>query len=297
MTVPERRRRHKYLEHARNQGVAQYIDNGPMQAHILELLQWITREEIAERADVSAGFMTDQLPGGKCNRVLLKHHNNVMAVRLTEDEKVTNEDRFRGARRIVLGLLARGFTTPVLAEYLPMSPNSLANLTCGTDKHWVGMYRKNYAAFILLAEKLDTADPADHGCSKRGITMNMTRGRLKGWAPLACWDLDTIHRADAYADWTGECGKPEGYYLHLKYSVHTKVWSNGEKLKQTVLCEPCLEARVAHREAYRKWSDADRAAILADIDAGGTVRGVAEEYGCSTRTVERFKKERRNKEG
>lgn len=293
MTVEERRTRNKYLEYTRARGVSMYVDNGPMVEHIRELNKYISRAWIAERAGLSEAFMHDHLVG-RIARVHVDRHNAVMAVQLTAAERITNEDRFRGAQRIVQGLIARGFTQKFLADYLPIREASLANLCCGTDRGWYGMSREHYAAFIQLAEKFDACDPRDYGIPARGVQVNLTNGARKGWAPLACWDLDTIHAEESFPDWTGECGTVQGYYLHLRHDIQVKNYKHGSKTRinkqrRYVECIPCLGAR--KRETKATAIVIPRKPVLDALDGGMTIRAASAHFGCSTRTVLRIKRE------
>lgn len=233
----ERNRRNKHLAYLRQQfNYRPLVDNTEVVAHIRHLRQHLSNREIGTRAAAIAGMPEDipeatinhhHLDRGKGSKIREPLARAILGIRLTEADKITPQDRCRGAQRITRGLLARGFTFRIMAEYLPISHQSLANLSAG-DSQYVGVSHHAYECFLNMAHKLDNADPAHHGITPRGINGNITRARNKGYAPLACWDLDTIHQADAYAEWTGECGTMGGYRIHLREYIKT--------------CAPCLAA-------------------------------------------------------
>lgn len=198
-----------------------------------------------------------------------------------------------GTQRRLQALRADGWPLTPLAASLGVTIEAVSELSRVPRK---GVYRTTHLEVKAMYEKLRDADPADHGVTEEGSTRSILHARRKGWAPSTCWDDDTIDDPKAVPEWTGACGTEQGYFLHLKYNIlvgHTRIRGHD---RRSVLCKPCREARTSNvMSAARKYADDEREAALAMIDSGMTVRAVAEAMKCSTRTVERFKRERRDR--
>lgn len=250
--------------------------------HILDLHEYITYADMARMAGVpDSSIYTHVQRGGRAHeRVHRKTYTAVMNLHLTEEEKITRYDRRRGAHRIIQGLIARGFNHQAIAEVVGSNRQSVANLACKHSKSWDGVSPELYSNFLLAADKLETADPLDYGCSPVGISINLTTSRRKGWATIGAWDLETIHREDAYPEWTGACGTLEGYRIHLREEIP--------------LCTPCsnvCESRTG--EAYNATFSASKLRAVME-EKGFTVSSLAEAIGYSRDVVRRITWSQRN---
>lgn len=196
-----------------------------------------------------------------------------------------------GTRRRIGALVCKGYTFKFIAQQLGLTLASF-HRKMFSDQHpriKVVFHREMDA----LYSKLMQMDPIEAGVSEHGVKYAARMVVKHGFVPDTCWDYDTIDDPDAFPEWTGECGTTTGYFLHLEHRLHIRELPNGSHIRREVLCQPCKDARSGARK-QRRWTDEQQLEVLAKIDAGCTVRAVAEEYGCSTRTVERFKRERRN---
>lgn len=222
----------KYTEFWKSRGIYPFVDADPVQGHLSYLHTRISYAEIGRRAGVSAFTVRSQgrKKYGKATRELAA---KLMAVRLTPDD-LTEEERLVGAQRIMRGLLALGFNYEALADLSDVATQakgprqgvttSLVHINAGKYHPSPDMYKR----LLRAAEKLEGTTPEDHGVAPRGGRGNITKARKKGWAPLGCWDLDTIHMIDAHPDWTGACGTIEGATIHRR--------------EKTKYCPPCLAA-------------------------------------------------------
>ncbi|OII61167.1 hypothetical protein BJP40_06470 [Streptomyces sp. CC53] len=283
-------RRRKELDLMRARGIDQYVPNDQLVEHLRFLERWWPRTVIAERIGMSPTFVHDHLEG-RCVRVHRDHLAKVLAVTVPEDERVTDEDRFLGAQRMARGLIAKGFTSRVIAEHAGMSEESMRSLTSGTNRNWQGMKPWTYERFLRAAEKLDAASPGDYGVCTTAQKTNKTRSVQKHWAPLGCWELAEIHKPDAIPEWTGACGTEQGYQIHYR----EKHEFPDPELGTVRACGPCREA---HREYRRRNPQAPpwepHAAAVRELIADGLGdTDIAAELGINPRTVERIRKPRR----
>jgi hypothetical protein len=190
--------------------------------HVDDLHQFIPYDLIAERAGVpGSDLFTYMSPTKGQHRAWRERIDAIMAVRLTAEERVLPDEKLRACKRILHGMTARGFSFAVVARYVPLKEGSLRALSSDApnSQAFTSVSFETYRAFKAMADKLYGARPEDYGVQARGIRANVARGKKMRWAPLACWDLDEIHRAEAAPDWTGECGRPEGRRIHRRESI------------------------------------------------------------------------------
>lgn len=271
----------KRLIYARTQGIYHNVDDVAMVAHVAKLATVIGITEIARRSGVARTTLSCHLHGraGTTSRETI---SRVLAVRLLPGDFITSTDRGRGARRIINGLVAKGWTHAALAEYVPNAPRAVTALAA------YGGYRtipaEVYEEYMRMAEKLDTANPLDHGVALKSAKRNRSLAKRNGHAPLGCWDLDTIHEEDAIPDWTGACGTASGYYLHLKHDLYVR----REGDKRFVLCSACCTAKadaVAHHKTHRAY---DHDLVMKMWREGTDVNEIVNLLGARKRTIERI---------
>lgn len=136
-----------------------------------------------------------------------------------------------GTRRRIQALVAAGWPQQHLAVRLGMTPSNFgAMLKC---EH---VLVRRARAVIALYDELWRADPSGHGASAAGITRAREYAAARGWAPVGAWDDDRLDDPEAFPDWTGQCGTPEGYWAHRRYNL-------------LPTCQPCRDAHTAAKKA------------------------------------------------
>ncbi|MFJ4735259.1 hypothetical protein ACIP6V_23800 [Streptomyces sp. NPDC088770] len=128
-----------------------------------------------------------------------------------------------GTRRRAHALVAVGWPQHYLAARLGM-----------TDSNYGAMLRRDHVlvrralAVRAFYDELWNVDPTEHGATAAGIARARQRAATNGWAPVGAWDDDTIDDPEAFPDWTGKCGTPEGFWSHRYIKVPA--------------CQPCRDA-------------------------------------------------------
>lgn len=200
-----------------------------------------------------------------------------------------------GTQRRLRALRADGYTINFLGEWLGVTPEAISDMARRPRK---GVYRSTYLEVKAMYDKLSAAFPSDHGIEELTARRSKSYADKLSWAPSIYWDDDTIDDPNAFPDWTGLCGTVQGYFAHLSSDTRVQHYRQGStthphKMRRTVLCKPCRTARSGSHASMKVYSDDVRAWALDMIDEGQGVRQVAAQIGCSTRTIERFKRERR----
>lgn len=126
-------------------------------------------------------------------------------------------------RRLV-ALRADGWTVDYIVEQLPCYNASNIQKICRGEQKLIGI--QAYQAICDLYDKLKDANPLDAGISPRAA--KVAKAYVRGAPGAACWDWDTIDDPNAIPEWTGACGTPDGYRIHLRESI--------------AMCPACLEA-------------------------------------------------------
>ncbi|MCF3101479.1 hypothetical protein IPZ58_07785 [Streptomyces roseoverticillatus] len=137
-----------------------------------------------------------------------------------------------GTTRRLQALVAAGWPQHYLAIRLHMTDSNFS-ATLRRDRVMVRTAR----AARSLYDELWRADPHEFGVDNQAYSRARNHAASRRWAPVNCWDEDTIDNPATFPEWTGMCGRPEGSYIHERIGVP--------------LCPPCLEARRAHnRQRY-----------------------------------------------
>jgi transcriptional regulator with XRE-family HTH domain len=129
-----------------------------------------------------------------------------------------------GCARRIEALRALAFPERWLAEYGGLSAPQ--NIRWGRVRNRV--HRHNRDQVYELYEKLKDRTPSELGVSARSEEIARAVAEKHGFAPPHCWDEDTIDDPAAVPEWTGACGTPEGYTIHLR-----------ERIKP---CQPCVDS-------------------------------------------------------
>ncbi|MFE9391639.1 hypothetical protein [Streptomyces sp. NPDC006784] len=138
-----------------------------------------------------------------------------------------------GTVRRLQALTARGWPQSRLAARLDMTPNNFGALLA-REHVTVATARRVRS----LYDELWRTDPRDHRVDNQAYSRALNQAKAKLWAPVGAWDDDTIDDPQAYPDWTGHCGTSSGYNAHFQNRV-------------LPACQPCLDARSAHRAAVK----------------------------------------------
>jgi hypothetical protein len=131
-----------------------------------------------------------------------------------------------GTRRRLQALAAKGWPQVRLGARLHSDMHALL--------HTAQVTARNARAVRDLYDELWRTDPRDDGVGNQAYTRALNHASANHWAPIGCWDDDTIDDPSAFPDWTGHCGTVQGYNAHYNDSVP--------------MCDPC---RAARREYVR----------------------------------------------
>ncbi|MGW6260361.1 hypothetical protein [Streptomyces sp. NPDC055085] len=301
----EARRRARHRAYLKAHGKGGLVDATPTQQRIRHLHDQcdVTLQRISDRTGVDLknikmhyrGLGTRGEPLTVCQ---WKTHNAVLTTRFGPED-VGTIVRACGTLRRLQALVHAGYSQAWLAAE---TGRSLTQFNTFILSNRPGVDARHAARVEELYRKYSLTDPHTLGHERRSITYAHNTAVKRDWAPVMCWDDDTIDQPDAFPEWTGECGTVAGYYLHLKHDILVKNYGERSATKRGnqkrfVTCQPCKEARAAESASQKMGHPQEvRDRILAQIDAGETVRAVAADHGVSTRTVERYKRERRAKE-
>lgn len=96
-----------------------------------------------------------------------------------------------------------------------------------------------------LYSDLEGVNPKTAGIDPQMQQRARRAALVRGGAPRKCWDDDTIDVPDAIAEWTGECGSVEGYWIHKREKDLFWKWTNAARTtgKWVLGCPPCREVR------------------------------------------------------
>ena len=121
-----------------------------------------------------------------------------------------------GTVRRIQALRADGFPGHLLGEQLGVSYEAVAQLA-KTKRDLVLKSTRMDVARVYA--ELDGKTPADFGIPSNIIGKCSTWARRAGYAPRSCWDSDTIDDPEAFPEWTGFCGTPEGHRIHQRDGI------------------------------------------------------------------------------
>lgn len=295
--TPEERKRSKYAAMMRDRGTPLHItdeEHAQLVAHIMKLY----------RRGMSCQSILDSVPGGttihdsavskitrgqvgKCHR---DTYNTLMRARFVQPTELKTGRRIDGTghRRRIRALVADGWPLSLLGELTGVSTQAIfQQATAERDVH-----ASTVANFVPWYEKLSCADPRDYGAGKLGVSRAKGNAARRNWAPSLCWDDDTIDDPDAFPEWTGACGTVTGYNLHRSERVHVnEARDKNGKLRMTVLCVACCDARVSAKSDQAARLAERRESIVSMLAEGKSPQFIAAEVGLSTRTIDRVRKE------
>lgn len=199
-----------------------YVDAEPVRAHVRALGEFgIGWMRLATIAGVPRGSVSKLLYGdpqrnmAPSKRILPKNALALLAVQPTLDNLGDGAAiDGTGTRRRLQALVAKGWSQSELACRLGMERASFSTTITG------GLVRAHTVrAVMALYDQLWREDPAAHGVPRRWIEASRRHALARGWAPVGAWDDDQIDNPDAFPDWTGHCGTPDGYRAHYRIRV------------------------------------------------------------------------------
>lgn len=138
-----------------------------------------------------------------------------------------------GVRRRCHALVAHGWPQLHLAAHLDMTPTNFGAMLARPN-----VLARRHLQVLNMYAALWNTDPANHGATPAGITRARKHATANGWAPPGAWDDDRLDDPEAFPDWTGQCGTPNGYNAHRRADLMP-------------VCQPCRDARIAARRERR----------------------------------------------
>jgi hypothetical protein len=138
-----------------------------------------------------------------------------------------------GTRRRVQALLAIGHTIIGIAAEASVDQSVIIDILNGYPNVRGITADRIAAAYDWLAHRPPTTG------RESAATVSRNRAARNGWAPPITWDDDTIDDPDAFPEWTGKCGTPQGYAAHYTHKI-------------LPACPPCREAKIQARHARRQ---------------------------------------------
>lgn len=133
-----------------------------------------------------------------------------------------------GTTRRLQALVASGWPQARLAARLGILASNFC-LTITAERVTVRTAR----AVSSLYDALWQLDPREHDVDNQAYSRARNHATAHNWAPVGAWDDDTIDDPAATPEWTGECGTPNGYYIHRRIRIPA--------------CPPCRTAYSAHQ--------------------------------------------------
>lgn len=308
--LQEKRRGHRNRRKLRELGRPSLVDAAPTMAYVRRLHDdgGMTFREIAEAATAldGTGHMAQSTPsdlyrGHRSNGKVLEKiprrtQDRIMAVQPPVYPAVDSQALVPavGSRRRLQALVAAGWGFRTLSDMLGHGDHNwvwrlATGYSCPSSRHKHERITSSAREVVeVLYEKLAGQDPAENGITAQAIGRAKKAAERRSWAPVTCWDDDTIDKPDTFPEWTGECGTVGGYYLHLKYDllVHNYGGVSDGHQSRKVLCQPCVTARGAD-EAPVQYSKFDWSLIGDLLKKGLTHREIADQVGCSKQTAQR----------
>lgn len=138
-----------------------------------------------------------------------------------------------GTRRRAQALAAMGWPQQYLAEHIGMTPSNWAAMLARPN-----VLVRRALAVRAMYDQLWNVDPAEHGATAVGIARARAHAAANGWAPVGAWNDEALDDPEAFPDWTGQCGTPQGVSAHRRHEI-------------LPVCQPCRNARAADRRAKR----------------------------------------------
>jgi transcriptional regulator with XRE-family HTH domain len=246
-----------------------YVDAAEMQARIRKLhdVHQITFERISQKTGVDQAtikahyhgewsVVRGRRSGDALTTCTWATANAVMTTRFGPAD-VRQCIRSTGTQRRLRAMVAAGYPQRWLAE---TTGRPLAALNHFLLRGSIEVTKEHAAAVEQTYRKYVDTDPLDVGIPPRSKTYALGLARKHGYEPSICWDEDTIEDPAALPEWTGECGTPEGYRIHVR--DHLPLCP---ACKQRVETQPIQkEQLIFHHENFAR-AMANRGMIIKDM--------------------------------
>ncbi|MFP3986936.1 hypothetical protein U9R90_05415 [Streptomyces sp. E11-3] len=215
-----------------------YVDAEPVRQHVRTLMDFgIGWKRVAALADVPTGVLTKLLYGhpqrgmAPSKQVRPKNAIALLAIQPTLDNlgSAVSVDA-TGTRRRLQALVAGGWPQAQLAARLAMQPGNFGSIIKRPQ-----VIVRTVRLVHGLYDELWRVDPREHGVDNQAYSRARNHASDRGWAPVGAWDDDRLDDPDAFPDWTGLCGTPEGSAAHYRHKIPC--------------CGPCRTARATARRA------------------------------------------------
>lgn len=219
-----------------------YVDAEPARAHVRMLMDYgYGWKRIAEMAGVGRGTVEKLLYGARhrgmqpSKGIRPETAAKLLAVQ-PDGERLGGAVSVdaTGTRRRLQALVAAGWPQAQLADRLGMHRSNF-----GTMLRSEQVFASTERAARKLYDALWKQDPRDSGVDAQAYSRARNHAAARQWAPVGAWDDDTIDDPAAFPDWTGHCGTAKGYDQHRRLGVMP-------------VCQPCRDARIAHRGEHRE---------------------------------------------
>lgn len=266
-----RQRREKETAYLRTIGQAVRVPPGPAMAHAQALhARGMTGAQIAALAGVSKataqdlvrGHRTKDRGGYPIKDIDRDVAEAVLGVRYREPEVRGSDIDSIGVRRRLQALTAIGYGSPAVATHLGCTFQMVSALTL--DKGPVSV--STLAKVSAVYDKLYLTDPLENGLTRYSVARAKGTAQRRGYAPPMCWDVDTIDDPDAFPEWTGVCGTPQGVGVHKREGIP--------------VCPACKSAAPT---ATRVFSPEKFKARRAEL--GYSLRELSDLIGCDNSTL------------
>lgn len=198
----------------RRSGRSTMVPKQPVMDRLAEIMRYVPLAQLADRINVPLVTLYNWRTHDAAT-VHRMYADRVMAYQL-EGDATSSTERIRGSQRIYRGLACRGFGMRLICDMTGMSDSNFKNIVCDGPHTKRGIGPEAYRELVRVAGKLETQNPYDLAATSKSV--NVVKGKAKGsgWIDIGAWDLDTVHRADAQPDITGQCGRMAGVLIHLR---------------------------------------------------------------------------------
>lgn len=208
-----------------------YVDAEPVRRHVHALSDFgIGWMRLARLAGVPRGSMSKLLYGDPQRGMAPSkgmRAKNALALLAVEPTLDNLGDRTSidgtGTRRRLQALVAKGWSQSELARRLGVNRASFSKTITGDL-----VYARTVRAVNTLYDQLWRLDPEQNGVPARWAEQARAHGTNNQWPPPGAWDDDRIDDPDAFPDWTGWCGTPQGRRIHYRIRIP--------------VCPPCRQA-------------------------------------------------------
>lgn len=218
-----------------------YIDAEPVRAHLRTLSEFgIGWRRAARLAGVPTGVVSKLIYGDRrrnmapSRRIRAQNAAALCAVQpVLENLGAAVSVDATGTHRRLHALVAAGWPQGRLAVRLGVAPSNFCAIM---RRPQVSVRTVRLAS--ALYEELWRADPRQHGVDNQAYARARNHALSHGWAPAGAWDDDEIDDPEAFPDWTGLCGTPQGRQAHRRAGIP--------------VCGPCRTASAEERRLRKK---------------------------------------------